>query len=731
MKSTVRVALAGLLAVGAGWVGPASAQADDPQSLASATAKQVTVTVDRIDPKVVRSDSTITVSGTLTNTTKHPMTTPIIRLQGGAPLQHRSQLSGTPAPADAFPCADWTDLPGALAPGRTVPYSTSCKAGQLGITAAGTYPVMVNLNAIQFDGNQARVGEADTTLPYFPKSPAAPTKVSWLWPIVDRPHRYTTGMQYGPSHKLPVGVFRDDVLAGSLAPTGRLGRMVSTALAAPKDVQLTLAIDPELVVEAAAMRSGYRVARGTTSVPGTGGRVAARWLSRLQQLTKRPGVTVTVLPYADPDLVALADSKLEGNIGPAYSQGRSALQKILPISNPLTLAWPADGELDDTTLYNLAGQSLSGVVLSSDALPLRSSPTPTPDAAADVPAQGSTLRAVVTDKRLDDVAGLQRFPDGIRLAEQRFISELAMITAEAPKTARNVVIAPPRRWATSPTFLKDLLADTASLPWARSGSVGAAMSATPTAQRGPLQYPASARQQLLPAAQVNGIAAMNADLNAFRKALSNSDADTLLTPYYKAMLTASSSAWRTDHALGASFLRDLGNAVNGLKDRVSIIPPSRAYTLASSSSPLVLTVANTLSVQISVRISVTARGSAGFHADPVTLVVPPNARRTVKVPAHVERSGVFPVKASIATPNGEELGPEVQLRVRSTAYGIITLGITGGAFALLLLLVGRRLFRRIRDSRRPAPPTDPVVEYPTGDFPTLTTTATKASDTAS
>lgn len=718
----------GALVVAAGWVGPtpASAQPGGVDNLTSGP-KQVRVTVDQLNPKLIKADSTITATGTLTNVSAHKVTSPQIRLQTGTPLTDRSQLTANPPPeAGAYSCT-FKDLPHDLVPGQSQNYTVSCPASTLGLTATGVYPLTVNVNGTLFDGTTARVGEADTSLPFFTQKPAAPTKVSWLWPIIDRPHQFTPGLLYGASHRLPSGVFRDDALASSLKATGRLGRLVSTALFAPKDVQLTIVLDPELISEVAAMRSSYQVANGSATVAGTGSRAARDWLTRLERLTKRPGVTVDVLPYADPDLLALADGPvgLSARIGPAYEQGLSAIRKIMPINNPLALAWPADGQLDNNTLYTLAGQSLAGVVASSDSLPLTQSQTPTPNAAASIPAQGTTLRAVVPDSQLGKVVGIPRLTKGLRLSEQEFMSELAMITAEAPSNARSIVIAPPRRWATSPSYLKAMLEDSTSLPWAQSTSVSDTLAAPITAQRGALQHPANASRNQVTQTQLSTLSGDLGSLNSFSSTLSNQDADTLLTPYYKAILTASSSAWRSDQPLGESFLRDLGQAIAGLQSRVYVVAPStkqRSYTLASSSSPLVLTVANTFNVPVKVLVQVIPRGSAGFRASSVPVTIAPNSRQTVKVPAHVERSGSFSVMAGITTPqgSGQVLGQQVQLKVRSTAYGVVTLGITGGAFALLLLLVMLRLYRRIRASRRPPEPHDPSVEYPTGEYPTLT-----------
>ena len=66
-------------------------------------------------------------------------------------------------------------------------------------------------------------------------------------------------------------------------------------------------------------------------------------------------------------------------------------------------------------------------------------------------------------------------------------------------------------------------------------------------------------------------------------------------------------------------------------------------------------------------------------------------------------TGTFAVTVQATTPDGLQLGQEVTLSVRSTAYGGLALGITGLAFAVLVLAVLLRLYRRWR-ARDTQPP---------------------------
>jgi hypothetical protein len=79
--------------------------------------------------------------------------------------------------------------------------------------------------------------------------------------------------------------------------------------------------------------------------------------------------------------------------------------------------------------------------------------------------------------------------------------------------------------------------------------------------------------------------------------------------------------------------------------------------------------------------------------------VPPLGRLQLRVNAQLSRSGQFSVEARLTTLAGAQLGPVSRLQLRSTAYGTITLWLTGIAGALLVILAVRRITRRIRAAR--------------------------------
>lgn len=125
--------------------------------------------------------------------------------------------------------------------------------------------------------------------------------------IVDKPHINFEGQ------------FRDNELAATLLPNGKLGKLVF----GDNSASATFVIDAELVDEIATMASGYSFA-GKKDVSGQ--KTAANWLFRLKFASANNDVAV--LPYGNPDqklLKSVAPNEL--NFYMKYAQNR--LETIL------------------------------------------------------------------------------------------------------------------------------------------------------------------------------------------------------------------------------------------------------------------------------------------------------------------------------------------------------------------------------------------------------------------
>ncbi len=564
-------------------------------------------------------------------------------------------------------------------------------------SGGGVYPINFTATAATESGGQtSEVGFGQTYLPSFHDNPK-PVQVSWVWPLIDRPHRLIEGQG---------STFVDDGLAQSVRPGGRLDRALAVVERVAPKVHLTLVIDPELIDELAVMSNAYQVDEGGKVFTGTGTEAARAWLKRLRDVIASTEPSLT--PYADPDIDAVTRAGLTWNNDFGADQAARMLGALgFPAGSEV--AWPAGETITAAALRRVVSTGTSEVVVNDATLPGGRSQTPRPDALAPLPAQfgvpGSV--AAVTDHVLQGFSNpiLTQHRDSTATLPQ-LVSDLAVRAAEDPSRPHYVVMTAERYVDASPTVAARTILATAGATWSRSLTLGQAASTVAPVDHGSLVEPN-------PNAEVdpqNLAAASSATdfVQSFSSALTRADATRLLGGMPAAIQRTESSAWRVNRLRGASFATALAHQVDIWQSGVYIVRPSNgAYTLASNDSPLFVTVVNTLPVEVDVRVSITTvNGVAGFSTDNVRVQrIPSGARSSLKIQAHVQRAGRFQVDAALLAPDGSALGKSVRLNIHCTALGAIGVIITAVACGVLVLALGYRVMRRIR-----ARPQGPAVD---------------------
>jgi hypothetical protein len=709
--------------------------------------RPVRIDVGRFEPRTVTPGATVTVAGTLTNTGTEAIDGLTIRLQRGEVRATREELAA--ASRDRDPATAVTPgfrpVPGTLKPGGTLDFSYSIPAAELHLDRNGVYPVLLNLNGTTADDEQQRVGELTTFVIQQPAVTPARTTVGWLWPLAERTHRNAAGD------------FVDDGLTQLIGPDGRLDRALTAIERLPSTpspgtarpvpaVPVTLAIDPALVEELEIMADGPYAVAGDAGA-GRGTEAARRFLDRLKAMAAvHP---IVALPYGDVDADALVATGLSDALtralpgtpagtaedpptaddedatpqtttagptgttapeAPAPRTGDSAGVEILAgalhVEPRADLAWAAGGSYRADTLAALQDAGTTEVVLGPGSLSEgdRAVGLPGGRAAAHtrLATDAGNLDVLVADAALGDLAGsAEQVPGGPRLAEQRYLAELAVLGLQAPRgTEQTVLVAPPRQVDAGPDGAGAMMADTAGLPWLRPGSVESLTAAEPV-DAGRLSDPVDAVQ--LDAAGLTAIGQGIAARNDLAGAVVG-DPDTALRATDAAAARAGSVAWRFDAEGFRAAATDFRGQVDRLRDRVTLLAPADGtYTLASSDSPLVMTVHNELPFAVQVRLDVRTRGKKGLSIGDIgAQTLAPEQRTTLQVPTQVRQSGGLTVTAVLTTPGGGTLGDTVQMHVKSTAYGPISLIITIGSAALLGLLFLRRLIRFVLRRRRAA-----------------------------
>ena len=735
-----------LLTAPLGWTTATADPAPTPTPSATASGLPVEVTLTGLTPLAPQPGDVLDLRGTLTNLSPTPVTAVSVRLllsrskvgSRGAFDDYADTPDGAP-PTDAVAldsattALPQTDLPA----GESESFSVSVPINDLQLPEVWqVYELAVDVAGDTVTGH-VTVGRLRTFLPWAPlgvPGVGLPTRVAWVWPLADRPHR-TSG-----------AVWSDDLLATEFASAGRLGRLLAAgeraatqqpppapepaktnkkkrrhAKATPppqprpeiKPVPVTWAIDPLLVQDAATMAAGYEVHSGDGAQAGRGRTTAQNWLSTLRRATATAGVFA--LPYADPDVTAAARAGLGTEMQVAMTAGDELLADPRMLDHqPLPYAWPPDGLADLRTLNTLFAAGETTVVLDSSSLPVIGGATfETPSAHTQVQSRDGTFDALLADHKLNQIVddGAQTAAAGA-LAIQRFLSELLMVQAELPADQRSLVITPNRRWAPSAAYAQAILGDTGQVPWVEPVSL-AQVASGPLYEKversSTLAYPDEERARQLHRTYLDRVRAIKRRVDAFALILPAGNAQA--HDFDNGVLRLLSSAWRADPGIAREYRVRFAKELTDTMNKVHIVGRSAnegpgLVTLTSHSGTVPVTVSNELDSPVKVEISIEAGGHLVVKGGR-TVTIQAHRQIPVDVRATAQTSGVFPLTVSLYTPGPEHLryGQRVELRVRSTAYGSTALLITGGATAVLLLTVIVRLVRRARVARKSAPGT--------------------------
>lgn len=451
-----------------------------------------------------------------------------------------------------------------------------------------------------------------------------------------------------------------------------------------------------------------------STTPGVGQQVALTFLNRLRSVLA--GRQVLVLPYSDPDSVAMIRAGMTDTLASLITTGRTVAGRILQMrvaAGPgepgliTTMARPPGGLVDDATLAFLSSRGLSEAVLAPSTLHFVGSPLAA--AAVDESVRGgAVVHAVITDatvgRNVEDALS-KGTSAGVAVRLNNLAALLAGSSFDGTATA--LIIAPDNRWTANAGGLRvvgDLfrtlraggILSGASLP---SIAVGAHRSAS-------VGYPSAALKvelnpQYLGSVQqtADRIATMRASLTQGKGTRAPQPAD-LLDELSSALDSTRSTALRSDDAIAQSILTTCGATLDHLRDRVSIVGDT-VYTLAASTAPLLITVRNDLPYVAKLQVVIRGGSTFGMTAtDPGVFSIPAGASHQFKIDTSTVKAGRFPVHAVLLAADGSKWRADTVITVKSSAYGTLTIVLIAVGGAILLLMVVLRIVQRVRGAVR-------------------------------
>lgn len=698
-----------------------------PASSAATTPREpLAVSIDSLDAATINGTGPIQISGTVTNLDdtawKDVHVYPFL---GDAPVTSEADLAAQVAlPENALVGSriiaegHYATIP-EVAPGETVAWSFSIPRSLLrqhvaGAGGPGVYWFGVHALGPSAAGETPTAdGRARTFLPLIPKrrATAEPEKVAVVLPIRRRVIHQPDG--------------RISNVAGwarQLGDQGRLGRLVSFG---SESTEVSYLLDPAVLDAVHQLAEGNPPRNlgpssadegtgspsgssspsessgspGSTISPGTSGadgtddaddpsqsssgassvaedaetkaaaQAASRWLDRLK--ASLPGREVLVLPYADPDLAALAVHAPK--LYAAARDRANAVMDELGIHGEPVVA-PPDGYLDQKALGLLQDHPTT---LVSDAMLRGRTPTL---------ARLDGHRLVVTSAAAASGGPAPGDPWSPVAMRQRIVAQAALRLAHH----RPLVVVLPDSWSppgATREFFDTLLAE----PWLDLTTVSDAVSGQSvqdvSADR--LVYPRSEAKAQIGSEVFRPVDELIAAGQTLQNVLTHNSgvADDVLAE----ALSSTSYAARRGHGKAAE--RSL-RVIDGALDDISVETPT-GVTLSGASGRFAVTVANGLDEPVTVRLHAHSDHDVSISG-PDSVQVGPNARSTVTLNARAAGNGVHTVRLGLTDSHGTHIGTGAVLPIRSAQVSTIIWWFVGVGCALLFLAIAVRLVRRIQ-----------------------------------
>lgn len=700
---------------------PAAAVDDDPT---------VEVTIDSFGPVAPRPGQTVTIKGTVKNTSTTTFGNPqaitcidrdrlttaaqvaAVPNEQNIPMNDRNSCSGIDTPDTPT----FQVLGEKLAPNAKVAFTLTVPWEEWRISRdTGVYTVGVTFRGDPQESSRVTAGRARTLMPVIGTQPL-PSKVNTALVIPLR-HRPTF---------LGGNLFADDSLALAMGKGGSLRRLLDLG----KQRRVTWLIDPAVVEAARTMTAaaGYRIGSGKNAVAGTNGKVARAWLDDFAA-SQTAGNQVIALPFGDPDVASLVDAG--GSLKELVRQARMTSEQF-PLGPIRTNGLWLENSAAASRYLAFASSGFAGA-RESDDLTLVNSGAWSADAAAKALTPGTAFYQVLTPEGPNKQArtvvansaltaggpdlGSNDDPVQVR---QRFIAETALLAASGKGPAATVVALPPRGWDADGRSTA-VLADALTQPWLEQVTVDQVVKATPKPRAISAPNPPKAEGSL-GAAQVTAVKQLERSIRTYQALLA--DPGDVTPDMRQGLLQSTSLGWVGFPSEAGRYLAVEQASVSTQLGEVHLVNSSLdqgkgiKVNLAGSKGTFPLTVANDLDHSIRVGVVVRSVNRTDLRVGTVdTVVVRAGQKWTPRINASAEQNGVIQATAQVVTVNGEPVGKAQPMVIQASQYGSVGWILVGAACALLFGTSFVRIYRRIRRERR-NPPTDDAAAEATADVET-------------
>ena len=698
---TIRAVLALTLVAAAGLLGLAGA---DPAT----AAQKVTVSLGTMVPTVATSSSQeLTMTGNVTIPSGSTHTDVIVQLAYQA-VKHRSEMSDTPDDNNDQQLYTVQDHLGTLSSGSHA-WSLKTSVGAMGLTPGTVYALDVQV----YSGGEP-IGVMRTYLPYEIASASAATmKLTVLAPVTATSS--ADGYEEASNNSASYPELTQDTLASEMGKNGSLYKLLDAGSQLPKGT-ISWVVDPDLLDTAMQISGGYVVARGGTATDDVGpdSSNATAWLTEAKTVLGSTDSELWQLPSTDPDLGSLSNAttaQAEQFLSEAARESTTGttVKSVVGRDAQGLLAWPADGQVNSTTLKLADSIDPAAVVVDSNSIGLsveNQEYTPTGRASANGKsnlAVGDTALDAIMSGDSADAGYVSNGSNSSLLAGQRLLAQTALISLEEPNLARSVMMTLPRNATTSAADM-GVLKVLQSASWVSSSGLSSLLkeSSDSSASTATPSRSSSVASTDLTGSQLSSAISLQSQLTLYQSILTKSDTTT--AGFADAVLRTVSNSWRGNAAGWKTFESAVSSRLTSQTALVYLIPKSD-LTLSGTSGSIPFTVVNHLSQDVKLGLTVETSPSGLNVTQIPARTFPAGGSTTVEVKVSTKvASSTYQVTAFLVTASGAHYGTAKSgglqsLQVTVTSIGFVALLLFAGSAALLVFAVGLRIYRGRKGSR--------------------------------
>jgi hypothetical protein len=656
----------------------------------------VSVAITGMTPQWATPKTTVTVKGTVTNTSKESLTDLFVQLDASnsavSSASVLTQYLARPYQLAYNPATRQQRISGTLKPGQAAHWTLSFKAKAAGLTTFGVYPVTAQVNT-GVGTLPLTLGHAYTFLPYVPakhtkyaKSIPARKQIAWVWPMIDYPLIGRPGQRVcsgGPVN----------ALAASLAPGGRLASLLAAGSQYTAQDQLTWAVDPALLED-------IRSLSHCEKAPAVA-KTASKWLASFQVGTKTQPMFAT--PYADVELTLIGQHH-SADVQRAFSIGREVAGQILDRDLDSTgngrqitgAVWPPSGTADSSTLSAVAAkENVQTLLLNNDLI--ESGPGSVFQTENGV---GGTARVLLYSGELNSLLGAAtKGPGSGFAAAQDYLAETALLAQS--RASGPVIVAPPRRWAPPAGLATDLLARTAQAPWLQPAPLQSLDQRPASKLTLPSAIPRAERFSRKVVRQFGVVDGLISQISAIQATSQG---------FYLTSMALESSAWHgLTQQMQRAHISPLVTYLHAQQRGVSVRVTSRVI-LGGLKGIVPVLIDNRLDYSVKVRVAlrwrqppggglkVSAPGGPGATANVSgVIMVPAKGQEPVRIRVEAAQTGSTLLSVRLLTPQfaplpSSEAGQSVT--VQATQFGNVAMIILAAVLGLFVIASAIRGARR-------------------------------------